>query len=121
MVELNMIDIMGYGIYDMYVCQVWCYFLMLDYDLDEVGVVKLMIYGGVVDLVYSCLLIQQIDLLLVDVLVLDCIQKKFFIFDDVVVCLKCMKFIEGCKLNYYVFVVVVEVMVNKVDYICMCV
>lgn len=53
MAELNMIDIMGYGIHDMYARQAKRYFPMPDYDLSDSNAVKLTIYGGVVDPAYS--------------------------------------------------------------------
>jgi ATP-dependent DNA helicase RecG len=53
MVELNMIDTMGYGIHSIYIGQARRYFPLPDYDLSESGAVKLTIYGSVVDPAYS--------------------------------------------------------------------
>lgn len=117
MAELNMIDTMGYGIHDMHARQARRYFPMPDYDLSEVGAVKLTIYGGVVDPAYSRLLIQKTDLPLADVLALDRVQKKLPIPDEAVSRLKRMKLIEGRKPNYHVSAAVAEVTANKADYI----
>src|SRR5699024_389276 len=77
MTELNMIDTMGYGIYEMHKRQAKRYLPMPDYDLSEPNIVKLAIHGSVVDPAYSRLLIQNTDLPLNDILALDRIQKNF--------------------------------------------
>lgn len=117
MAELNMIDTMGYGIYDMHARQARRYFPMPDYDLSAPNVVKMTVYGGVVDPAYSRLLIQKTDLPLADVLALDRVQKKLPIPNEAVARLKRMRLIEGRKPNYHVSAVVAEVTANKVDYI----
>jgi ATP-dependent DNA helicase RecG len=119
MAELNMIDTMGYGIRDMYVGQARRYFPLPDYDLGEPDAVSMTIYGGVVDIAYSRMLIQKTNLPLVDVLALDRVQKKLPIPDEVVVRLKRMKLIEGRKPNYHVSAKVAEVTASKADYIRM--
>jgi ATP-dependent DNA helicase RecG len=95
MAELNMIDTMGYGIHLMYQEQARRYFPMPDYDLTESGVVRMTVYGGVVDLAYSRLLIQQTDLPLADVLALDRVQKRLPIPEAVAARLKRSGLIEG--------------------------
>lgn len=117
MAELNMIDTMGYGIHWMHQEQAKRYFPMPDYDLSETGAVKLTIYGSVVDPAYSRLLIQKTDLLLVDVLALDRVQKKLPVPEMAVARLKRMKLIEGRKPNYHVSATVAEATANKADYI----
>jgi ATP-dependent DNA helicase RecG len=64
MTELGMIDTMGYGIHEMYIGQARRYFPLPDYDLKESQVVKLTIYGHIVDLAYTRMLIQKTDLTL---------------------------------------------------------
>lgn len=71
MAELNMIDTMGYGIYEMYSGQALRYFPMPDYDLSEPQVVKMTIHGSIVDPAYSRLLIQKTDLPLQEIFALD--------------------------------------------------
>ena len=117
MVELNMIDRMGYGIHDMHARQVQRYFPLPDYDLNEVGSVKITIYGGVVDPAYTRLLIQKTDLPLDDVLALDRIQKKLPIPDSAVAHLRRAKLIEGRRPHLHVSAQVAAATGNKADYI----
>ncbi|MBU3679791.1 MAG: transcriptional regulator [Candidatus Kapabacteria bacterium] len=117
MTELNMIDTMGYGIHLMHQEQARRYFPMPDYDLTEPGFVRLTIYGGVVDLAYSRLLIQKTDLPLDDVLALDRVQKKLPIPDPVVARLKRSGLIEGRKPNLHVSATIANVTEDKAGYI----
>lgn len=117
MAELNMIDTMGYGIHDMYARQARRYFPMPDYDLSETGAVKLTIYGGVVDLAYSRLLIQKTDLPLTDILALDRVQKHLPIPEEAVTRLRRSGLIEGRKPNLYVSAKVAKATSDKADYI----
>lgn len=117
MAELNMIDTMGYGIRDMYTGQARRYFPMPDYDLSEPGAVKMILYGGVVDLAYSRLLIQKTNLPLTDVLALDRVQKKLPIPDEAATRLRKARLIEGRKPNYFVSAVIASATANKADYI----
>lgn len=117
MVELNMIDTMGYGIHCIYAGQARRYFPLPDYDLSGAGAVKLTIYGGVVDPAYSRLLIQKTDLPLADVLALDRVQKKLPIPDEAAAHLRRGGLIEGRKPNYHVSATVAEASANKADYI----
>ena len=61
MKELNMIDRMGYGIHDMHKWQAERFLPMPDYDLKTPQEVKMTIYGRVVNLAYSRLLIKMRD------------------------------------------------------------
>lgn len=117
MAELNMIDTMGYGIHLMHQEQARRYFPMPDYDLSEPGVVRMTVYGGVVDLAYSRLLIQQTDLPLADVLALDRVQKRLPIPEAAAARLKRSGLIEGRKPNLHVSAAVAKVTANKADYI----
>lgn len=117
MVELNMIDTMGYGIHSIYMGQARRYFPLPDYDLSEPSAVKLTIYGGIVDPAYSRLLIQKTDLSLADVLALDRVQKKLPIPDEAAARLRRSKLIEGRKPNFHVSAAVAEATANKADYI----
>lgn len=117
MAELNMIDTMGYGIYDMHARQAKRYLPMPDYNLSEAGAVKITIYGGLVDTAYSRLLMQKMDLSLVDVLALDRVQKKLPIPDDAVARLKRSGLIEGRKPNFHVSASVAKVTASKAEYI----
>ena len=117
MVELNMIDTMGYGIHSIYAGQARRYFPLPDYDLSEPDAVNLTVYGGVVDPAYSRLLIQKTDLPLADVLALDRVQKKLPIPDEAATRLRRSKLIEGRKPNFHVSAAVAEATANKADYI----
>lgn len=117
MVELNMIDTMGYGIHLMYRGQVKRYFPLPDYDLSQPSAVRMTLYGGVVDPAYSRLLIQKTDLPLVDVLALDRIQKKLPIPNEAAARLRKAGLIEGRKPNLHVSALVADATANKADYI----
>ena len=119
MAELNMIDTMGYGIHLMHLEQARRYFPMNDYDLSEPGVVRMTVYGGVVDPAYSRLLIQQTDLPLADVLALDRVQKRLPIPEATAARLRRAGLIEGRKPNLHVSATVAKVTANKADYIHM--
>ena len=95
MTELNMIDTMGYGIYEMHRSQARRYFPLPDYDLAENQAVRMTIYGKVVDPAYSRLLIQRDDLSFDDVLALDRVQKKQSLPDVTIRRLRRAKLIEG--------------------------
>jgi len=117
MAELNMIDTMGYGIYEMHLGQAKRYFPMPDYDLSEANAVKMTIYGSVVDPAYSRMLIQKTDLPLSDILALDRVQKKLPLDDDMVKHLRRANLIEGHKPNLHVSAMVANATASKADYI----
>lgn len=117
MVELNMIDTMGYGIHDMHVGQVKRYFPLPDYDLTTVGRVKVALHGKVVDPAYTRLLLQNTALPLSDVLALDRIQKKLPISTPTAKRLRRAGLIEGRKPNLHIAAQVAEVTGEKAVYI----
>lgn len=117
MAELNMIDTMGYGIYEMYSGQALRYFPMPDYDLSEPQVVKMTIHGSIVDPAYSRLLIQKTDLSLQEIFALDRVQKKLPLDEAVVKHLRHSGLIEGRKPNLYVSAAVAIATATLADYI----
>ena len=117
MVSLNMIDKMGYGIFDMHKGQAKRYLPMPDYDISEHNAVKLTIYGSVVEPAYSKLLAQNSDLSLNHIIVLDRIQKHLPVSDDAVNMLKRLKLVEGRKPHYHISSYVAFVTNQKADYI----
>jgi ATP-dependent DNA helicase RecG len=117
MAEFNMIDTMGYGIYEMHLGQAKRYFPLPDYDLSENSVVRVTIYGKVVDPSYSRMLIEKTDLDLSDISALDRIQKKLPLKNDVIKRLRREGLIEGRKPNLHVSDKVAKVTGNKTDYI----
>lgn len=117
MVELNMIDTMGYGIHLIYEGQARRYFPLPDYDLRQPCAVKMTLYGGVVDLAYTSLLIRMTDLPLMDILALDRVQKKLPIPDEAVARLRRAGLIEGRKPSLHVSAEVAAATSSKADYI----
>jgi ATP-dependent DNA helicase RecG len=102
MVNLNMIDTVGNGIYTMFTSQKSRFFPLPDYDISNNQKVKLLIYGHSIDENYSKLLIQRKDLPLSSVILLDRVQKKLPITTQAGLKLKKEKLIEGRKPNFYV-------------------
>ncbi|MGL5252902.1 MAG: RNA-binding domain-containing protein [Moraxella sp.] len=117
MVQLNMIDSMGYGIYDMHQSQAKRYLPLPDYDLSKPDTVKLTIYGGVIDPAFSKLLIKKTDLSLQEIMALDRVQKRQTITKTMASELKRKKLIEGRRPNYQVAYQVAEATGEKVSYI----
>jgi ATP-dependent DNA helicase RecG len=117
MVNLGMIDRLGYGIHTMYVAQRNRYFPLPDYLKSEPQKVVLQLYGHSIDENYSKLLIERKDLPLSQVVLVDRVQKKLSITDDAASKLKREKLIEGRKPNYYVAASVAAATDNKAAYI----
>jgi len=117
MAELSMIDTMGFGIHDMHARQAKRYFPLPDYDLSEVGAVKLTIHGGVVDPAYSQLLMRKGDLPLADVLALDRVQKKLPVPEEAVARLRRAGLVEGRRPNLHVSAEVAKATAGKAEYI----
>ncbi|MGD9419838.1 MAG: RNA-binding domain-containing protein [Verrucomicrobiota bacterium JB025] len=117
MVELGMIDSMGYGIHQMYRGQAARYLPLPDYDLSDGNTVRLTIHGAIVDPAYTRLLIQKTDLDLLDVFALDRIQKHLRIDDGMVRHLRKAGLIEGRKPNFHVSSTVAMAANAKADYI----
>lgn len=117
MSSLNMIDKMGYGIHDMAQSQAKRFFPLSDYDPSDGKVVRLTIYGGVVDIAYSRLLIQKTDLPFQDIFALDRIQKKLPVSDEAIGHLRRVGLIEGRKPNVHVSAIVAAATDNKAEYI----
>jgi ATP-dependent DNA helicase RecG len=117
MVNLGMIDRLGYGIHTMYLSQKNRYFPLPDYELSEPQKVVLQIYGHSIDENYSKLLIENKDLPLSNVALLDRIQKKLPVTDEAIKMLKQRKLIEGRKPNYFIAAQVATTIDDKAAYI----
>ncbi|MFA5444647.1 MAG: RNA-binding domain-containing protein [Bacteroidales bacterium] len=117
MVNLGMIDRLGYGIHTMYLSQKNRYFPLPDYELSEPQKVVLQIYGHSIDENYSKLLIENKDLPLSNVALLDRIQKKLPVTDETIKMLKQRKLIEGRKPNYFIAAQVATTIDDKAAYI----
>ena len=117
MTELNMIDTMGYGIHEMHLSQARRYFPMPDYDLSTTTAVRMTVYGSIVDLAYTRLLMQRTNLPLSDVLGLDRIQKRLPLGDEAIARLRRAGLIEGRKNNLHVSANVAKATNSKAEYI----
>ncbi len=117
MAAINMIDTMGYGIHRMFEGQARRFFPLPDYDLSEMGVVRLTLHGRVIDPAYSRLLIQNTALPLDDILALDRVQKRLALDDGAIKRLRRAGLVEGRKPNLYVSAAVAGATAAKADYI----
>lgn len=117
MSELYMIDRMGYGIKRMNEVQAKRYLPLPDYDLTTSDKVRLTMYGGVVDVEYTRLLLSNTDLSLPDILALDRVQKKMTIPNEVANRLRRYGLIEGRKPHLRVAPVVAAAADMKADFI----
>ena len=103
MVNLNMIDSLGYGIHKMYKSQRKRYFPLPDYTKSTRDAVVLEIYGHTIDENYSKLLIEKKDdLSLTEVILLDKVQKDLEINEEAAKLLKKKGLIEGRKPHFHI-------------------
>lgn len=118
MVNLNMIDSLGFGISKMYRSQMKRFFPLPDYTHTTANEVVLEIYGHTIDVNYSKLLIEKKDALsLTEVVLLDRIQKGMNITEDAAKLLKKKQLIEGRKPNYFISSHIAEATNQKAKYI----
>ena len=117
MVNLNMIDSMGYGIHKMFKSQRQRFFPLPDYTKSITTEVVLEIYGHSINENYSKLLIEKKDdLSLTEVILLDKVQKSLPITDGGAKLLKKKALIEGRKPNYYVAAHIAAATNQKAEY-----
>ncbi|MDF1930183.1 putative DNA binding domain-containing protein [Legionella pneumophila] len=117
MVEIGMIDTMGYGIHEMYSGQARRYFPLPDYDLSEPNTVKIIIYGRIVDLSYTRMLIQKTELTLDEIVGLDRVQKHLPLTEEMIKHLRQQHLIEGRKPNFHVSASIADATAAQVDYL----
>lgn len=117
MVNLGMIDRLGYGIHTLFMAQRQRFFPMPDYLLSNRNKVVLQIYGHAINENYSKLLIERKDLPLDRIVLLDKVQKKQAITEKAASILRKEKLIEGRKPNYFVAASVAEATNEKASYI----
>lgn len=101
MVNLNMIDTLGYGIHKMFREQRRRFFPLPQYNLQNPREVELVIYGHSIDEAYSKLLLKHTDLPLSTIIILDRFQKKLKIPEKELEFLKKKGLISGRKPNYF--------------------
>ena len=116
MVNLNMIDTAGMGIRRSFEKLRERFFPMPDYDLSEKDRVKVTIYGKILDEQYSKLLLENTELSLVEVMLLDRVQKNIVITKEQSDYLRKNKLIEGRYPNIYVSKGISEIVNDKVSY-----
>ena len=116
MVNLNMIDTAGMGIRRSFEKLRERFFPMPDYDLSEENRVKVTIYGKIIDERYSKILLENTDLSLVEVMLLDRVQKNIMITKKQSDLLRKNKLIEGRYPNIYVSKGISEIVDDKVSY-----
>jgi ATP-dependent DNA helicase RecG len=116
MVNLGMIDTMGYGIYTMLLEQRKRFFPLPDYHLSDSNRVVLEIYGHEIDTNYSKLLMEHKDLKLESVILLDKVQKQTAISKEASDMLRKQKLIEGRTPNYFVSASIAQATGQKANY-----
>lgn len=117
MVELNMIDTMGYGIHEMHLGQAKRYLPMPDYDVTDPSRVRLTIYGSIVDPAYTRMLIKKTELSLQEILALDRVQKQLPLDKEMASRLRRAKLIEGRQPNLRVSAEIATATATKAQYI----
>lgn len=117
MTELNMIDTMGYGIYEMHIGQARRYFPLPDYDLENPRSVKMTVYGKIIDQAFSSLLMQKTDLPIGDIHALDRIQKRLPVPEETVKRLRSQGLIEGRKPYLHISADIAKAASRETDYI----
>lgn len=117
MVNLNMIDTAGMGIRRSFEKLRERFFPMPDYDLSEENRVKVTIYGKILDEQYSKLLLENTELSLVEVMLLDRVQKNIVITKEQSNYLRKHNLIEGRYPNIYVSKNISEIVNEKSTYI----
>lgn len=117
MVNLNMIDSMGYGIHKMYKSQKQRFFPLPDYSKSTRNEVVLEIYGHSIDENYSKLLIERKDdLTLTEVVLLDKVQKQQSITRDAANLLKKKLLVEGRFPSLHISATIAALTGDKADY-----
>ena len=116
MASLNMIDTVGSGIKKMFRLQKERFFPMPDYDING-EMVKVTLTGKVLDMDYARLLVRNPNLSLIDIMMLDKIQKRKDLTDHEIHQLKIRGLIEGRKPNFHISLTVAQNTDQKADYI----
>ncbi len=117
MVNINMIDSMGYGIHKMFVEQRKRFYPLPDFDLDDPDKVLVRVFGKIIDPSYTALLMEQHDLPLDRVILLDQIQKRRPIERQDAASLRQEKLIEGRYPNLFVAAHLAAITGDKAQYI----
>lgn len=118
MVALKMIDTIGSGIRRMYIEQRKRFFPMPDYLIDAAQQrVEVRLSGRILDDRYTKVLMQQPELSLMDVFLLDKVQKRQPITADEAKALRARKLIEGRSPNHHVSARVADALGQQAQYL----
>jgi ATP-dependent DNA helicase RecG len=117
MVNVNMIDTMGYGIQRMFQQQRQRFYPLPDFDLSRPDRVVVTIHGKVIDPNYTALLMDRQDLPLKTVILLDRVQKRLPIDRPDANSLRRNRLIEGRYPNLFVAAHIASVTGDRVQYI----
>lgn len=101
MINLNMIDTIGYGIKEMFKIQKNKYFPLPEYKLEN-ETVEVIIEGKVIDINYASKLASMPDLILEEIILLDKVQKGHELTVDEARLLKRKNLIEGKRPNLHI-------------------
>ena len=115
MMNLNMVETAGGGIYKMFQLQRRKFFPMPDYELSEDSV-KVTITGKVLDLNFARQLAKNPDLSLTEIFALDKVSKHKPLLDEEIALLRNKKLIEGRKPNFIIAKEVLQTAGMKAEY-----
>ena len=115
MMNLNMVETAGGGIYKMFQLQRKKFFPLPDYELSEDSV-KVTITGKVLDLNFARQLAKNPDLSLTEILALDKVSKHKPLLDEEIALLRNKKLIEGRKPNFIIAKEVLQTAGMKAEY-----
>ena len=115
MFNLKMVDTIGSGIRRMFNFQRQRFFPMPDYQLSD-NKVTVSIIGKVLDIDYARILAQIPSLTLLEIMLLDKVQKKEHLIDSEIKRLREKKLIEGRKSNLYISVTLAKAVGQKAAY-----
>jgi ATP-dependent DNA helicase RecG len=101
MFNLKMVDTAGGGIRKLFLFQKARFFPLPDYDISD-NRVKLTLTGKVLDIDYARSVATNGDLTLIEIMVLDKVQKRQLLSDEEEKRLKAKSLIEGRKPNFYI-------------------
>ncbi len=118
MVNLNMIDTVGSGIKKMFNIQRNKFFPLPEYSFIN-NSVQVQFTGKVIDKAYAEKLAQMPDLRLVEIMLLDKVQKDKLLSSEEVKNLRAKRLIEGRKPNYHISSSVAKETGQEADYIKM--
>ncbi len=117
MVSLKMIDTMGSGIKRMFRKQRERFLPMPDYDLSDLQRVKVRIIGKILNERFTGMLMSRTGLRLIDVILLDKVQKRLPISEDAYRSLKQQGLIEGRKATPFISAAVAVATEQEAEYI----